>query len=277
MDEVLKALLGAAMGSDSSQPQQNNSPANSSEAIIDLLGGILGGGNSPQAQPAPSSQPSQAEANPIADLIGSILGGMGGAETPVSPQAQPSGGGGNGIADLIGSLIGGGGGGGQQSSGNGIAELIGSMIGGGSTGNAQGISPIAQLLADKTGLSPMIAQAVVAFFIAKIMEFVGQRFMGGGQPALPQGAPQEAAPQSGGGFDLDHLLSNINDEEAVNLHLSNSGMARELSSKTGLDEETAAQSLQTLVMLVGQQKQPAQSAPAQSGNLDNLLDSWGTE
>lgn len=283
MDEVLKALIGAAMGGNSSQPQQNNRPANDNQAIIDLLGGILGGGSSPQAQPGPSVQPSQAEANPMADLIGSILGGMAGAETPVSPQAQPSGGSGNGIADLIGSLIGGGGGGGhQQSSGNGIADLIGGLIGGGSGMNARGITPMAQMLSEKTGLSPMVAQAVVAFFLAKMMEFVGQRFSGGAQPALPQGAPQEAypqeaAPQSGGGFDLDHLLSNMNDEEAVNLHLSNSGMAQELASQTGLDEATATQSLQTLVMLVGEQKQAAQPAPAQSDGLDNLLDSWEAE
>lgn len=284
MDEVLKALLGAAMGGNSSQPQQNNRPANDNQAIIDLLGGILGGGNSPQAQPARPAQPapsvepgySQVEENPIADLIGSIFGG--GAERPVSPQAQPSGGSGNGIADLIGSLIGGGGGGGrQQSSGNGIADLIGSMIGGGSGMNAQRITPMAQMLSEKTGLSPIVAQAVVAFFLAKMMEFVAQRFGGGAQPALPQGRPQEAYPPSSGTVDLDHLLSNMHDEEVVNSELSNSDMARELASTTGLDEETATQSLQTLVMLVGEQKHSDQSTPAQSGGLDNLLDSWETK
>lgn len=286
MDEVLKALLGAAMGGNSNQPQPNNRPANDNQAIIDLLGGILGGGNSPQAQPARPAQPapsvepgySQVEENPIADLIGSIFGGMGGAERPVSPQAQPSGGSGNGIADLIGSLIGGGGGR-QQSSGNGIADLIGSMIGGGAGMNAQRITPMAQMLSEKTGLSPIVAQAVVAFFLAKMIEFVGQRFSGGTQPALPQGRPQQAYPQSSSTVDLDHLLNNMHDEEVVNSELSNSDMARELASTTGLDEETATQSLQTLVMMVGEEKQsaqPAQSARPQSGGLDNLLDHWET-
>ena len=277
MDEILKALIGAAAGNAGNASNASGQPqANDNQAIIDLLGGILGGGNSPQAQPSAAPQPTQAEANPIADLIGSILGGMaGGAETPVSPQAQPQGTGqgqaGGSIADLIGGLIGGGGG--QQGSGGGIADLIGSIMGGGAGMNAQRISPMAQLLADKTGLSPVVAQAVVAFFIAKMMEFVTQRFTGA-QPALPETAPQGAAPQPSGTLDLDHLLSNMHDEEAVNQHLSNSGMAQELASTTGLDEETATQSLQTLVMLMGEQKQATEAPPAQSGNLDNLLDSW---
>ena len=283
MDEVLKALLGAAMGANSSQSQQNNAPANDNQAIIDLLGGILGGGNSPQAQPGQPVQPGQAEPNPMADIIGAILGGLGGAETPVAPearpQAMPSGGAGNGIADLIGSLIGGGSVGAQPSSGNGIADLIGAIMGGGAGMNAQRITPMAQMLADKTGLSPVVAQAVVAFFLAKMMEFVTQRFTGGGQPALPESAPQgmapqEAAPPSGGGFDLDHLLSNMHDEEAMNLHLSSSGMAQELASTTGLDEATASQSLRTLVTMVSEQRESDEAARTQSNGLDNLLDSW---
>ncbi len=283
MDEVLKALLGAAMGANSSQPQQHNAPANNNQAIIDLLGSVLGGDNSPQQQPGPSMQPSQAEANPIADVIGAILGGLGGAETPVAPQARPqatpSNDMGNGIADLIGSLIGGGNVGAQPSSGNGIADLIGSIMGGGGSMNAQRITPMAQTLADKTGLSPVIAQAVVAFFLAKMMEFITQRFTGGGQPALPQHTPQgmsprETAPQSEQGFDLDHLLSNIHDEEAMNLHLSSSGMAQELASSTGLDEATASQSLRTLVTMVSDQKESNEATPKQSDGLDSLLDSW---
>ena len=119
-----------------------------------------------------------------------------------------------------------------------------------------------------------MAQAVVAFFMAKMMEMISQRFTGG-QPALPQGAaPQGGGGDGGGGgLNLDNLLSNAHDEQSLNLQLSASGMPQELASQTGLDEETATQSLQEVVKFVAQQR-PSQPATPQSGGLDNLLDSW---
>ena len=264
MEEILKALLGGASGNSGKQE------TNSSQAIIDLVGGILGGGNAPQSPPTSPSQPSQQEANPIADLIGSILGG---AMTPVQPQAQgqPAQQAENPIADLIGGLIGGAS---QQGSGNVIADLLGSMMGGGSSSssNAESMNPIAQLLSDKLGLSPAVAQAVVTFFMAKMVEMIIPRLTGG-QAALPEGTPQGG----GGGLNLDHLLNNVDDEEGLNLQLSASGMPQELSSATGLDEETATQSLQELVKLVAQQRQQSEPAQSQSGRLDHLLDNWETQ
>ncbi|MGB0383696.1 MAG: hypothetical protein ACPGWR_02645 [Ardenticatenaceae bacterium] len=291
MEDILKALLGGASDRSGEQQQQ---PANSNQAMIDLLGSVLGGGGASQGQSQPS-QYGQANENPIADLIGGILGG-GGAAQPQQRAAQENE---NPIADLIGGILGGGGaaqpqgraaqpsdnpigdlisgflgGGNQQGSGNIMADMLQGIMGG---SNAQRMNPFSQILVDKLGLSPAIAQVVVTYFMTKIIGMVSNQGMGA-QPQLPQGSPQGAMPQGatpqGGGLDLDHLLSNVDDEESLNIQLSQSGMPQELSNMAGIDEDTATRSLQELVKVVGQQRATGQSSTSEPGALDNLLDSW---
>ncbi len=106
----------------------------------------------------------------------------------------------------------------------GVAGLLGGLMDGG-----DGENPIADtvtnLLADRLGLSPDIARTVVSFVLEKVT---------GGNASDTKG------------LDLQNLMGNLDVSS-----LQQSGLSQELADKTGLDPETAADSLQKVMQLFG--------------------------
>lgn len=83
---------------------------------------------------------------------------------------------GKGVGGLLGSLAGGGG----QSSGGGLGGLLGGGLGGGGPGASSSmLAPVAQVVAQKTGLSPQMAQTVAAVALPKVLSFIQAK---GGKP-----------------------------------------------------------------------------------------------
>ncbi len=101
--KVLPALAPILMGMLGSGQKQSGG------GIGDLLGGLLGGG-----------QTQQASGGGLGSILGGLLGGGGGTQ-------QASGGG---LGDILGGLLGGGGGT-QQASGGGLGDILGGLLGGG--------------------------------------------------------------------------------------------------------------------------------------------------
>ena len=224
MDELLKAILGAASEGGGMSPQQR--PSSQPDPLAEILGGILGGGNN---MPAPSAAPSSGGID-IADLIGAIIG----QNATNGPTHQ------NGIADMINAILGG-----QQG----------------------GVNPIAQFIADKTGIPVAIAQIAIAFFMSKM--FQGQ------SQAVPRGGggfqPQQAEPDS---LDLDDLLDTMGDSGSLGTHFANNGMAAELAQQTGLSEQKANETLQEIMNVIGQKRSRPNPVNPRAASLKGLLDNW---
>jgi hypothetical protein len=219
-------------------------------SIGDLLKAILGGGAANQR-----SQQTQAGQDPLAEILGSILGG-GTAQQKRSATQQD----GFGLDDIVGAILGG--------------------SGSGSTSGANSfLTPIIQALAQKLGLPPQMAGAVVAFVLTKVLPGL----MGGGRlpSATPTPSGRGAVPQQQEGLDLDGLLEQMGGAHGVDQgYWRSTGIADQLAQQTGLDANTAAMSLQEVFQMIAGQLGAArqQSTPAQPkrGGLDHLLDTWET-
>jgi hypothetical protein len=223
----------------------------------DLLGAMLSGADEESGE-------GQTGGDPLGGLLGSLLGGAG--AQPEQGQA-----GGDALMDLLGDLSGGGGqqAGSPQGAGD-MGGLLGALLDGG-TGAGFGslLDPVADALADKMGIPRERARAVVAFALSKLL------------PALLGGS--EASASGGRGQDVDALVAQMNSEQGIDGdYLRSSGIAQELAEQTGLDPDTAEQSLEEVFSMLGQQmgeasasgpSQPQQSRP-QLGGLDALLDNW---
>jgi hypothetical protein len=146
-----------------------------------------------------------------------------------------------------------------------IADILGGVLGG-ATQKGSGapvnplIAPIANMLSQKLGISPAIAQIILTFALSALLNR-GQK--------SPSGAK---APQ-GQTYDLDDLLEGD--------FAFDSGMANQISQKTGLSEDEAAYNLQEAMMMITehplfkkQSKQAPPKAQASPNKLDHLLDSW---
>lgn len=246
MEELWKAIIGGA--------QQQPAEGTGADTLSDLLGSILGGGAAQGGAQAESGGIS------LPDLIGSILGGGAQQGIPgagaqrrgaVSPTPQ----GGGGIADILGSILGG-------SAGMGANSFL---------------APIINALAEQLGLPPATAQAVVGFVLTKLLPGL----LGGAGAAAPSATPRRrtrAAQPQVEGLDLDSLLEQMGSEEGLDPdYWRSSGIADELSEQTGLDSDTAVQSLQQVFGMIGTQlgspraQRPSQKKP---GGLDHLLDTW---
>ena len=213
----------------------------------DLLGSLLGGGkNDPDGQ----------DDNPMDDLVGDLLGSvLGGGQQ-------------GGAAGLLGGLLGGGGG-----QGGGLGGLLGGLLGGGGGSQDAGelnplMAPLANMLADRLGLSPQMAQMVMGFVLGKMADTPNP-----GQPAT-----RGVAPQGGGGLNLDNLLEQMNQGGVDKSFVQAQGLDKELAEQTGLDQEKAAESLEQVLNMFGGQmaKQAGGNTPAapKSTGMDSLLDDW---
>jgi hypothetical protein len=117
----------------------------------------------------------QQDAGSLGDVMGALLGG-GTPQGQESPMGMQQGAGG--LGDVMGALLGGGMQGSVPSMGAqvgasqgavGIGDILGAVLGGGSTGIGASplLAPIANLLANKLGLPPAIAQAVIALSLPR--------------------------------------------------------------------------------------------------------------
>jgi hypothetical protein len=222
-------ILNAMLGG--MDQQQGGATGANNDAIADMLGSILGGAQQPSGN-------SGAQSDPMADILGSIMGG--------SQNAQGS----AGIMGLIGALMGGG-------------QGAGSPSGAGAT------NPLVQMLADKIGIPPELAQMIVGFFMAKMMGSLTQQQQPSQANEITSGPNEQM-------LDLDDLLQFAGDKRALQTRFANSGMTQELAAYANIDEETAERSLEALVGIVEDERatQAIQPVQADSADLKNLLDSW---
>lgn len=179
---------------------------------------------------------SSQNADPMTDLIGGLLGG---AQSQQQPQgADP-------MASLIGGLLGG-----QQQtqtqqsstqqSGGlgGMMGLLETVMGGQSNSSANDpimglLKPFVAPLAKKANISPEIAMVVASFVAHKLL------------------AHHPTSNRDSNSFNLDDMLQQMRSGKIDSNTLQNSGMVRELSMKTGLDEAAARRSLEAGFSLVG--------------------------
>ena len=244
-------------------------------SMEDLLKGILGGGQSPQ-------RGQRAASDPLSDLLGGILGGL----EPQQARGGQSGSGG--LPDLLRGILGGADG--QVDMGD-IAGILGGILGGGgaalgrtqpspgapggilggasSLGTNSFLAPLINELAERLGLPPAIANAVVSFVLSKLLS----GSLGGAGSA----GPSRTAPSQPQGLDLDHLLETVGTGGQFEpSYLRSTGMVDELAQQTGIDQNTAIESLQEVLGLLGGQL-AAGRAPrrkAKTSDLDHLLDEW---
>ena len=251
MDDILKLLVESRQ-----QGQSQQRPSQQSDPMSDLIGGLLGGGQSSgggqadamagmlgsllgggQSQSSGTSQQSDA----MSDMLGSLLGGGG--------QSQTSGGQSDAMAGMLGNLLGGGQSqtSGQQSGLGGIMSLLEMFTGSGQqSGFTQSstmssnpmmglIQPLVEPLAKKLKIPPQLAMIVVSFVLQKMLAH---------HPTSGRDSTQ---------FDLDDLFNQVGTTGKINpAMLQNSGMVEELSRATGMDQATAAKSLNTAFTMVGQ-------------------------
>ncbi|KXK11654.1 MAG: hypothetical protein UZ14_CFX002002696 [Chloroflexi bacterium OLB14] len=183
----------------------------------------------------------QQASDPMTDLIGNLLGGG----QPSTSSQQPA----NPIGDLIGSLLGSG----QPQTSQPPSEL-GNMMGiletimNPNKSNPAANSPIMMLLqpfvvqlAKKMKISPEIAMLVVSFVAYKLL------------------AHHPTSGRDSNSFDLDDMLNQMNTGKIDQNILQNSGMVNELARSTGLDQATAAKSLETAFSMFGKQIQTGMS------------------
>ena len=234
MDDLFNTLTGGQAEKDQDDPQEDRGSQSSGsdrDALNDLLGGMMGG--------APQSGD---DAPDLGGLLGGMLGGSTGGGDEAAPDlggllggmmggSSGASGGSPDMGGLLGGLLGGSGG----SQAGGMSGLLGGMLGGG--GSSQSGNPmvdtIANMLADKMGISPSVASTLVSAAIPLLMG------------ALTKGAGQQGSSRSGE-FDLDEMdLPGLVEEE-----MQEQGTVHQIAAETGMSEEEADQALrETLQML----------------------------
>jgi hypothetical protein len=117
-----------------------------------------------------------------------------------------------------------------------IMGVLEGIMGGQGAGQADPImmmlQPFVEPLAKKAKISPEIATIVVSFVAHKLL------------------AHHPTSGRDSNTFDLEDLLTQVNSGKIDPALLKKSGMAKELSKKTGLDEAAAEQALQTAFPII---------------------------
>lgn len=226
LEDIFKVLADSRQQGSASQP-------GGQDPMAQLIGGLLGGQGD-------SSQTGQ-----MTDLVGSLLGGQDGS----SGQA-------NQMADLVGGLLGGQSPTPSAAPTGGLGDMLGlleTVIGSGQAGTQTTTSdpilsmlqPFINQLAEKVNISPALATIVVSFVVHKILSH---------HPTSGRDSTQ---------FDLDDLLRT----GAIGADtLQSSGMVRELSRATGLDEKAASQSLDAAFSLLGGTARQVSAQQARAGS-----------
>jgi hypothetical protein len=267
--QSLDDVLGSISGSEAPAGGQP-APAQGAGADVlgSLLGGLLGGGGAPAG-----GMPSQGAGG---DMLGSLLGGLLGGGGAQSGGMSSQGGGGDVLGSLLGGLLGGGGmsarGGTSMPSqqmpapgGDPISSILGGLLGVNAGGGAGVIAnnpienafvaPIANALAKKTGMAPGIAQVVVVFALTTLMS------------AATQKATQK-------GFSPSDLVNKLATDGTVSQkYLKDSGLVAQLAQQSGLDQQTAAKSLQQTFAALGTHVGEGSMEDKQA-ELQSLLKTW---
>lgn len=258
----MEDLLGALMqdGQQQSEPQGEGPD---DDPLAQLLQGLMGGQVSQDSVAQGESAPIQGGMD-FGGLLQGLLGGTGGlasgaGQLPEGYGAQAEMGLGQDGLDLGGLLQGvlGGTGGlaagtGQPptSSAGGFSDVLGAIMGGGSPAMESDavLAPIVTSLAEKLGLPPQVAQAVVAFVIGKL---VGRRL----QPGMESGpAPTRSGAAQFQATSLEDVVQRMNSGQRVTkTAIRDTGLADELAEQTGLDRATAEASLQEVLNALGGQ------------------------
>lgn len=167
---------------------------------------------------------SQQAADPMADLIGSLLGG--GQPNMMQQQRQMPQQQSGGLGDMMGLLemfMGGN----QQQQANPMNQM------GMNNPIMLLLQPFVEKLAKKMNIPPQIAMMVVSFVAYKLL------------------AHHPTSGRDSNSFDLDDMLKQMSSGKIDPNILQNSGMINELSRTTGLDQATAAKSLETAFSMFG--------------------------
>jgi hypothetical protein len=263
LDEVLGTLSGGPAASGGQEV-----PAGT-DVLGSILGSVLGGGMSQGGAPQGRSLPSQGRSQPTqdagGDVLGSILGSiLGGGGQQGGMQSQ--GGSGDVLGSILGSVLGGAMQQGgtpmpsqqipsrskpmpsQQMPGGGsdpISSILGGLLGTDMSGGVGAVAnnpitnifvqPIADALAKKTGMAPGIARVVVVFALTTLMG------------ALTGKGSKK-------GFNSADLVTQLKESGTVSQsYLKSSGLVTELAQQSGLDQATAAKSLQQAFVALGTQ------------------------
>lgn len=267
-DRGLGDLLGAFLGAGSGDA----SPGGMQDMLGELLGGAASGGTASGSgtgsfdlesmlggtgNPGSSSTASSASSGGL-DLD-ALLGSSSSSDHSGSPQMPPGAGG---IGDLLGGLLGGGGSSGGAGGGL-MGGLLGGLLGGGAAsggmdafggGGSPGMMlPFAETLAEKLGISPTMANALVGAAFAFIISRLTQQ-------------------RSGDRSVEDLTMNGLMDAD----YLRSSGVAAQVAQQTGMEEEEAIRGLQEAIKLAGQNVPASSSStpPAAGDDLKGLLDTW---
>ncbi len=266
--DQLSDLLGSILSSAGQQMPQQQSSGN---AMGDILGSILGGGQ--QSQQSSSG-------NAMGDILGSILGGAGQQRPPQRPQQQSSG---NAMGDILGSILGGGG---QQSSGNAMGDILGSILGGGQQVPQQRQMPQQQSSGDPLadllggilgrGASPAPVQPVPTFPTSgggSILDILGS-LVGGSL----QGGSSGIGAQGGGLTDLIGMMMGAGQMGSLGAIAGTpfAPIISALAKKLGINPIIATIVVGYLLnKLFASQAQPQRAVQQSAGGLDSLLDRFG--
>lgn len=174
--------------------------------------------------------------DPMTDLIGGLLGGaQNQSHAPVAPagyqQQQPQSGGG--LGDMMGLL--------EMFMGNNQSSATQSTAA--SDPIMMLIQPYVGKLAKKANIPPEIAMIVVSFVAHKLLSH------------------HPTSGRDSSSFDLDNLIGQMTTGKVDKSIYETSGMVKEISKSTGLDEATASKTLDAAFGLFGKQIQSA-AAPA---------------
>jgi hypothetical protein len=204
MEDILKALVDSR--------QQGSSAQGAADPMANLIGGLLGGGQTQSG----GQQAGGDLVGGIASLLGSVMG-----SGQSQPQAQTTG---------------------AQQSGGGLSDMMGmleSVMGGGQGGMTANdpimalLNPFVAPLAKKANIPPEIAIIVVSFVAHQLL------------------AHHPSSGRDSSSFNLENMLQQIGSGNIDSSLLHNSGMVKEIAAKTGLDEATAEKSLNVAFSLVG--------------------------
>lgn len=171
--------------------------------------------------------------DPMTDLIGGLLGGaQNQSHAPVAPagyqqQQQPQSGGG--LGDMMGLL--------EMFMGNNQSSATQSTAA--SDPIMMLIQPYVGKLAKKANIPPEIAMIVVSFVAHKLLSH------------------HPTSGRDSSSFDLDNLIGQMTSGKVDKSIYETSGMVKEISKSTGLDEATASKTLDAAFGLFGKQIQSA--------------------
>ncbi len=255
-------------------------------SILDILGSILGGGQSGGQQQAPQQMPGAPGGGGIEDILGGILGG---GSQQQAPQQMPGGSGD--IEDILGGILGGGS---QQQApqqmpggSGGIEDIVGGILGGGMPGgNIAGnpiLAPIVNAISKKLGLPPAIVAIGLSLILGKLMSKASQAQRQPSQqrgPRIPGNInPPGKSPQPGN-LDLDDILGRMRKDVVDRSVIDNSGVVNEVAQETGLGQQDAGQLIEEIIGALGEEGS-AKPKPKQSGRgaqghggLKDILDTW---